>query len=268
MRSGVDAEGGSIVRFPLERRREEIRRSVLARLGACLRRRDLAGARDALCDEPEGEEGLLLWGHVLERFLTGDEEAARDLLCLARSESPEVEAFARGDSEPEASSGIIEKFLAPAWAAHGRAVAWLHLQYASDSEPPAAPFDLEQDPSAPGYAARLVELFERSQEAHALRARGIRPRWLGLSLNYLLDRLPAAPRALDAAGLEEVMREILPTGASGGDEDAGRMLAELIAFCDFLGRERGLPNTGRLRAVFGAGAAARLHQALRERRDA
>ncbi|MBI4881316.1 MAG: hypothetical protein HY812_16900 [Planctomycetes bacterium] len=268
MNGGVEAEGGSIVRFPLERRREEIRRAVLARLGACLRRGDVSGARNALCDEPEGEEGLLLWGHVLERLLTGDEEAALDLLFLARSESPEVEAFARGDSAPEASSGIIEKFLAPAWAAHPRAVRWLRLLSAADAEPPAAPFDLEQDPSAPGYAERLVELFEQSEEARALRERGIRPRWLGLFLDYLLDRLPAAPRALDAAGLEEVMREILPAGSSGSDEDAGKMLAELIAFCDFLGREFGLPNTGRLRAVFDAGAAGRLHQALRERRDA
>lgn len=83
------------------------------------------------------------WAYVLERFLAGALDEAKEALAVARDQNAHVEAYLKGHRKlPKESAGyyspgsceeaqIAAEFLKPAWDAYPKAVEWL-LQAAGD----------------------------------------------------------------------------------------------------------------------------------------
>jgi len=103
-------------------------------VGCLLLAEDLKGARqvfEAFRDRPTP---ALRWGEVLERFLSGDEDGARQALARAREQSPELEdrlvgkvADFPGREDVDDPENAVRSSMAitPAWRYFPKALAWL-----------------------------------------------------------------------------------------------------------------------------------------------
>jgi tetratricopeptide (TPR) repeat protein len=106
-------------------------------LGAYLEHGDFAGARALIKEYGESAAATFAWGHLLERFVTGDLDGAGRALVTARQVNPYVEAYASGQRRlPEEHPGIYGHgdereaefccfVLGPAWRDNPTFLHWL-----------------------------------------------------------------------------------------------------------------------------------------------
>jgi len=112
-------------------------------LQSCLIARELDLAQKVLAtyrpdDNCEYDE--LLWGRILERYLSGDIDGARDTLKLARERNPFAELYYTDEDAAEPSTPEedeldfdADRFFASigyAWESHPLALAWLRAECA------------------------------------------------------------------------------------------------------------------------------------------
>jgi hypothetical protein len=112
------------------------------------------------------------------------------------------------------------------------------------------------------YIDELQALFAASPEWKAAGAEEPEPGWTGLMVRYAIDYEGAAPPAITAADLGEVVFGIFPRKVSCSPDDAVAIIRELRAFWVFAGRELALGNADRCARVLGDGAAKKLAREL------
>ena len=109
----------------------------------------------------------------------------------------------------------------------------------------------------------LLRRFARSDEAKGLPE----PHWCEMILRYADGYLGATVATLDAAGLREIVFEIIPRQVSVAPDVAPSIIAESRAFWLFLKREAGLEQADACLRVLSGDAAGRLEAELSDPRN-
>ncbi len=247
----------------------------LYRIANLLADGDVDSARPAL--DIEDEDDLLVWAHVLERFLAGDVRGADDALAPARAFSAGLIPYLLGERPLHGRSGLheapvedvdlIADALVPAWSAHPGAIAWLAERVASKPVGRSTcdalaldPFDSED--AAADVAEALFSAFEDSDSGrqYARCRRSIVH--AGAFLHAAFERLGVDARRLTPDDVEEILFEILPEHDVLDPEDATEIVEELRAFFEFLEHDLGAPDAAACRAALDEKTIDRLRRRL------
>lgn len=133
-------------------------------------------------------------------------------------------------------------------------------------------FDIHQSPlkgndgyddrSLAEYCEGLVEAFTESPEGRACRERYQGSGWTHAFLDLALGYLGMTPPEMSQQDVNEVLFELFPCDALAEAADAGRIVGELRAFWEYLGREYRLPQAAGIAAKLDQDAERRLEREL------
>ena len=106
-------------------------------------------------------------------------------------------------------------------------------------------FDTDGQPleqKARTYQNELINLFNQSPEAQALRDDSLNGHWIHLLLDFGQNYFAVTPAQMSAGNLYEILFDLIPRKVSASPDDAPEIVHEFQAFWQFLQREFHLAN--------------------------
>jgi hypothetical protein len=112
------------------------------------------------------------------------------------------------------------------------------------------------------YIDGLMQEFAASPEGKGLLDAGKDLGWVGMMMEYGLSHVGVTPAEMSLPDFNEIVFELFPRKVSTEAESAAEIIEQLTAFWQFVQRQYGLANAGKILQTLGPSATDRLYKLL------